>query len=70
MIRAAVLRQVVPDELELKTELAGKDVRFHSVTAFGYVGCYSREVFGHLEKDGFPDWTQQSDPDLIPQPDH
>src|SRR5947207_13555095 len=59
MIRAGVQRQVSPDELGVKTELAGKDVRFHRITAFAYVSCYSREEFGRLEKDSFPDWTQR-----------
>jgi len=60
MVRPSVLRLVKPSDLGVKTQLANKDVQFHRITAFAYVGCQNREEFSQLEKDGLPNWTEHS----------
>jgi len=58
MVRAAVLRSVVPDELGVNTDVVNEGVGFHRITAFGYVGCHNRQEFGQLENGGLTDWMQ------------
>lgn len=56
MVRPSVLRPVEPSDLGVKTELAGKGIQFHRITAFAYVGCHDRPEFRQLEEDGLADW--------------
>lgn len=58
MVRAAVLREADPKELQIIVKRMGEDVRFHRITAFAYVGCHDREEFERLEKAGPENWNQ------------
>jgi hypothetical protein len=60
MERAAVLRSAEPSDLDIKPDLASRDIRFHRITGFAYVGCHDREQYRRQEKDGFQDWKEHS----------
>lgn len=55
MMQPSVLRPIEPSDFGVKTELTDKDIRFHRITRFAYVGCHDCQEFSQLEKDGLQD---------------
>lgn len=59
MVRAAVLREVDPEELGVIVKESPEGARsFHRITAFAYVGCHDRAEFERLEKEGAESWKK------------
>lgn len=57
MNRAAVLRDVDPEELGLEGKVEGGRM-YQRITGFAYVGCHDREGFESLEREKGADWRR------------
>ena len=60
MVRPALLREIKPQAINVKTDLGDEDICYRRIVGFSYVGCKNRDGFEKLQQQKSKDWRKHS----------